>query len=195
MKTLASVVEGHGEVLALPILLRRLAQDVDPGDVISAPTPWRLPRGRFRVPGELERALAVVSRRVTGQGGVIILLDSDDDCPVTLATELAHRAAGAAAPGCPVAVVAVQREFEAWFLAALDSLGSHPDVTAGLPSVADAEAVRDAKGRLQDAMVSAKYSPTRHQPAFVAAMDLEQARACRSFRKFDKEVRALLGVV
>lgn len=132
MRTLASIVEGHGEVLTLPPLLRRIAQDLASGSPLSAPTPWRLPRGRFRIAGELERAVAVVSRRVIGEGGVIILLDSDKECPVALAAELGQRAAGAVAPGCPVSVVAV-------------------------------------------------------------AMDLTQARACRSFRKLDKEVRILLG--
>jgi len=192
--TLASVVEGHGEVLALPLLMRRVAQAAAPALAITAPTPFRLPRGKFHSPGELERAVAVASRRVGDTGGVMVVLDADDDCPVELADALLPRASAAAVHACPVAVTVVQREFEAWFLAALPSLGHHADVVPGLQALPDAEEVRDAKGRLQIAMPEVKYSPTRHRPAFVAAMDLQQARACRSFLKFEREVKAMLGV-
>lgn len=179
-------------MLALPLLLRRLAQRGEPGRAVVTPTPFRLPRGKFSVPGELERAVAVASRRVVDRGGVVVLLDADDDCPVELAEGLRARCA-AVSGAVPVAVVVAQREFEAWFLAALPSLGGHPDVTSAA-APAGPEVVRDAKGRLQEQMPLARYSPTRHQPAFVALMDLEQAGTCRSFRKLRADVEALLDV-
>lgn len=191
MITLASIVEGHGEVAAVPLLLRRIVEAALPGSSLITPTPFRLPRGKFGDAHEVGWAVAVASRRVSGTGGLVILLDADDECPVALAANVHERVAKAAQ--CPVSVIAVVREFEAWFLASLPSLGSHPDITAGLPVGLDAEQVRDAKGRLQGAFASGKYSPTRHQPAFAAAMALDEARACRSFRKLEKEVRVLIG--
>lgn len=194
MITLASVVEGHGEVQALPVLIRRLADRFRPGVSVDAPTPFRLPRGKFRVVGELERAVAVASRKVTAGGGVLVLVDADDDCPVQFAAELRGRCEPAAA-GCPVAFVAANREFEAWFLAALPSLSSHPDVLPLARHADDGESVRDAKGRLQRHMMAGvKYSETRHQPAFSALMDLDQAAGCRSFRKLMADVERLLVV-
>lgn len=193
MITLASVVEGHGEVQALPVLVRRLADRFRPGVAVDAPTPFRLPRGKFRVVGELERAVAVAARKVIAGGGVLILVDADDDCPVEFAAELRSRCEPAAGGG-PAAFVVAQREFEAWFLASLPSLSSHPDVSPSARHAGDCESVRDAKGRLQGQMMpGVKYSETRHQPAFSALMDLDLAAGCRSFRKLMVDVEHLLA--
>lgn len=191
MITLATVVEGFGEVQALPVLLRRLAADLRPGVPVDVPTPFRLPRGRFAVTGELSRAVAVASQRVV-EGGVLVLADADDDCPATFGEQLRQRSE-AVAQGRRVGVVLANREFEAWFLASLTSLSAHPDIDDGALDLDEPERVRDAKGRLQAHMAAAKYSATRHQPAFAARMDLDSAASCRSFRKLRSEVEKLLG--
>lgn len=191
MKTIATVVEGHGEVQALPILLRRLAQEVAGTASVAVPTPFRLPRGQFQRADELERAVAVAARRVPGAGGVLVLADADDDCPVELAADLLARAQSVAA-GRRVEVVLAQREYEAWFLASLESLGAHPDVHVAGPFAGYPESIRNAKGRVAQFMPNAKYSETRHQPAFSALMDLEAAAACRSFRKLQSSMERLL---
>jgi hypothetical protein len=93
----------------------------------------------------------------------------------------------------PTAVVIAKREFEAWFLAALDSLRGHRGLLSQLPSVPDAEAVRDAKGFLTRCMVGTRaYSPVVDQPAFAALFDLELARSgSGSFDKFCRDVQRL----
>ena len=44
MVRIASIVEGHGEVEAVPILIRRLAQSLAPNLAVVAPRPIRVSR-------------------------------------------------------------------------------------------------------------------------------------------------------
>ena len=115
MITVAAVVEGDGEVRALPALVRRLA----------------------------------------GEHGVY----------------------GVAVPP-PYRLVAAVREYESVLLAA-----------EGMDA-AEAEARRDAKGELRRLLGS--YRETVHQARLSAVLDLDRARECRWFRKFDKELPAIL---
>ena len=56
MTTVAVIVEGYGEVAAVPILIRRLAAAVAPDTALAVRTPIRVQRDRFlRKAGELER--------------------------------------------------------------------------------------------------------------------------------------------
>jgi hypothetical protein len=120
--SIASIVEGDGEVRALPKLLFRLAREVAVPD-LRVPTPMRVQRGRLIAPGGVERAVGAVAQRVGAAGGVLVLLDADDDCPATLGPALLARAAR---PDVRVCVVLANREFEAWFVAAVASLaGAH----------------------------------------------------------------------
>jgi hypothetical protein len=51
MLQLASIVEGHGDVKAVPLLIRKIALAVDPGMALQVLPPLRVPRyklaGRF----------------------------------------------------------------------------------------------------------------------------------------------------
>ena len=47
MISIASIVEGDGEVAALPILLRRLAAELEPFVLVNALPPIRVRRDRF----------------------------------------------------------------------------------------------------------------------------------------------------
>ena len=93
MVTIASIVEGKGEVAAVPILLRRVASQVAPKVLVNALRPIRVQRNQILKSGQLERALELAARQVgKGRGRILILLDSDDDCPKQLADEMLHRA-------------------------------------------------------------------------------------------------------
>jgi hypothetical protein len=81
----------------------------------------RIPRGKITIVGGIERAVAAGALRVSGLGGVLVLLDADDDCPAEYGPLLLARAQ-AARPDKQVSVVLANREFEAWFLAAAPSL-------------------------------------------------------------------------
>lgn len=157
--TIASIVEGHGEVRALPELLRRIAAEIDPGTNLSLPRPYRINRSSLVRPGRLEAVVEIQGDRVTGAGGVLVLIDADEDCPAHLGPELLTRAQ-AARPDRKVAVVLAKYEFEAWFLAAAPSLAGRRGLPDALESPPDPEAIQGAKEWLSHRMPGGAYGPT-----------------------------------
>lgn len=194
MTTIACIVEGDGEVRALPVLLRRLAESRGIFD-LRIPPPIRVHRDQFiRRDEEFRRKLLLATAKSDG-GTVLILLDADDDCPVSLAVDLTRRALEVSGKSAVLAVVA-QREYEAWFLAAAGSLAGKRGLQEGLAAATDSDAVRNAKGWLSERMPKGRYHEVSDQPALSALFDIEQALAgSRSFRKFVKECVAAFGVV
>jgi hypothetical protein len=89
--TIASIVEGDGEVAALPRLLHRIASELGVAKPMT-PNPMRVSRGKLTIAGGIERAVSAAALRVPGDGGVLVLLDADDDCPAQLGPQLAERA-------------------------------------------------------------------------------------------------------
>ena len=85
------------------------------------------------------------------------------------------------------------REYEAWFLASIETLRGRAGILPSAASHPHPEMPRDAKGELERRMLSsASYSPTVDQAALTAHLDLENAyRRCRSFRKLAGAYRAL----
>lgn len=187
------IVEGDGEVKAVPILLRRIGWEIGSGQLPDIARPMRIPASKLVKEGELERAVEFGARR-TGQGGTIfILLDCDDGCPAELGPALLRRAK-AARPDRRIAVVLAKREFEAWFLAAARSLSGKRGLPADLEPPSAPESIRGAKEWLSRQMGSqARYSETTDQPALTALFDMQAARAADSFDKCYREVSALLA--
>ena len=185
------IVEGHGEVEAVPILLRRIAAAVRPAVAVGVLSPIRIDRSKIVTPPELERAVELAARRAGADGRILILLDADDDCPARLAPELLQRAR-AARTDRAIRVVLAKTEYEAWFLAAAGSIAGQQDIAADA-APADPEAVRGAKEWLARRMPPGrKYRPTLHQAALTKLFDLDAARAAPSFDKLWRDVTALL---
>lgn len=92
--TIASIVEGYGEVGALPKLLYRIAGELGAHLVIPKP-PMRLPKSKLVAPQGIEDAVNAKASEVTGSGGILVLLDADDDCPARRGPELLVRASAA----------------------------------------------------------------------------------------------------
>jgi hypothetical protein len=179
------LVEGHGEESALPVLLRRIAA-AEARRLILVGRPWREPRQRLLLAEHLGRVLQVARARADA---ALIVLDADDDCAVEIARTIRHLA-GELAPGFTVLVVVAVREFEAWFLAAAESLRGARGLPADLERPEGVESIRDAKGWLTSRLPR-RYSPTLDQPALAAAIDLAEARPhSRSFRKLIKDLQA-----
>lgn len=191
MLTIASIVEGHGEVEALPILLRRIAEVVAPDSPIFVPRPIRVKRQLVVKPGELERYVQLAAARAGGEGAILILLDAEDDCPAELAVELLRRARAARADRS-IRTVLAKVEYESWFIAAVESTTGQPLHAAAPPP--DPESISDAKGWLSRNALSpgTTYRPTRHQARFTAAFDLDTARSAPSFDKLWRDVTSLL---
>src|SRR2546426_143707 len=81
---LACIVEGHGEVSAVPVLIRRIAALFDAGLAVRIPQPIRTPRDKLLKEGELERAVELAARKVASSGAVLVLLDAHRACPAQL---------------------------------------------------------------------------------------------------------------
>jgi hypothetical protein len=187
--TIVSIVEGDGEVEAVPVLLRRLCDWLTPGIDMHPGKPIKVHRNRFlKRDEEFRRMLLLAAAKATDRGGVLILLDADDDCPVELAAEIRQRAS-AVIPHRSVSVVCANREFEAWFLAAAQSLDGRRGLRV-LPDEAphDPDAVRGAKEWLSHRILDGQYRATTDQAAFAATFDLDVARQrSRSFQKLCSE--------
>lgn len=187
---IGAIVEGHGEVDSVPLLVRRVATERSLRYPQVLP-PWRIPRSKLVKSGELEKAVELIARRVGEGGGILILIDAYDDCPAGLGPELLERAR-AHRPDRAIEVVLANREYEAWFLAAAVSLRGSGGLPADLEPPPDPEAVRDAKRWLGDRMPNG-YSPPVDQPKLTATFSLDEARTARSYCKLERAVAAMLG--
>lgn len=190
--TIGCIVEGHGEVEAVPILIQRLAARLDPTLFVRFPHPIRIPKSKLIKQGELERAVELTARKVAPDGAILVVLDSDDDCPAILGPSLLARARRARSD-LPVAVVLAKHEYEAWFLAAASSLRGQRGLQDNLMAPSEPEAIRGAKEWLSTRMGGNHvYVETLDQPAFTKTFDLEQAGRSDSFDKCCREVRLLI---
>lgn len=189
MTRVVSIVEGDGEVAALPVLLRRLAQWRTPTRTVHIQSPpIRVRRDRFlNRPEEFSRYLQLAAKQCGPDGWILILLDADDDCPAQAGADALRRARDVVQHH-RVAVVMPNREFEAWFLACAASLNGVRGLRcAEHEEVPDPEGVRNAKGWVDERMADG-YGPTRDQAALTASLNLERAHArSRSFRKLCAE--------
>ncbi len=191
-KRIACVVEGHGEVEAITILVRRIADKMEPPENILFTSVIRTPKSKLIRDGELERAVELAVRSTAGRGGILIVIDADDDCPATIGPILLRRATKIRA-NLPIAVVVAKREFESWFIASAESLANHAGLPADLQSPADPENIRGAKEWLSQRMRGTRsYSPTLDQPSMAQQFDLELALRADSFEKFHREARRLI---
>ena len=190
---LICIVTGDGEVQAVPILVRRIAQQVAPLAVIDCPRPFRSKQDRLvRHPEELERAVQYARLQIERRGAILVLIDSEGELPCVRGPELLQRARRAAA-GIDVGVVLAHREFEAWFLAAAESLRGQCELPLDLVGPPDPERISDAKGWLRARMPRARrYRETRDQAALTAGLDLQAARRAPSFDKCYREVARLI---
>ena len=189
MVAIASIVEGQGDAQALPILVRRIAERLNPPVYPAVLHPIRIPKHRVIKANELERATRLAASAVTGSGGILLLLDSDDDCPAILGPQLLDRMM-AGRPDVVSATVLVKCEFEAWFLAGAESLRGKRDLPNNLANPPDPEMIRGAKRWLSERMPKGRpYRETLDQAPLAALVDLEMVyRFSPSFRKFHKEV-------
>jgi hypothetical protein len=191
--TIVCIVEGDGEVRAIPVLLRRLAE-AKGVYTLNVPPPIRVHRDQFlRREEEFRRKLLLAAAKAQG-GAVLVVLDADDDCPMTLAQDVTARAAEFAR-GVSLHVVIANREYEAWLLAGASSLAGRRGLRDDLDTPPNPDEIRNAKGWLSERMPTGRYHEVSDQPAFTAAFDLNAAREnSRSFRKLAKTVNHLIEI-
>ena len=185
------VVEGQGEEKAFPILLRRLLPELGCYlDVGSSP--FRSKRTQMIRELDFKRAVQIAALK-PGTCAILVLFDADDDCASTHVPNMLVWAQEVI-PQMPCGVVMARREYEAWFLAAIESLRGQRRIHQDAAYLDDPEQVRAAKAALSRFMPqNTPYSETADQPALSALFDLRTAyQQASSFRKLVKELCRIL---
>ncbi len=185
------IVEGHGEVAAAPILLRRLLVSAECYDV-GVGRPIRRTQSQFRSRETVQAAVRLALLQ-PDCASVVLLFDGEDECPIELARQVRGWAKEAAGD-VPCDVIIAYREYETWFVAALESLRGHHGIQIDADAPANPESRRDAKGWLEEFMPRhCAYSETGDQPGMSAIFDMGLAhQRNRSFRKLVKVIGELL---
>lgn len=190
----APIVEGHGEYLAIPILLRRVWTELLGGEWVQVIQPIRRKRTKLEQPQELAHAidLAMIklqSVRSSDSAMILILFDADEAAPCALGPELleiARKHRSDADISCVIANV----EYETWLIAGARTLDPYLDLSKEPELPKDPETLRLGKAWVQRRFRGKRsYSPTVDQPALTSHMDLQLARE-RS-PSFDKLCREL----
>ena len=191
------IVEGHGEVSAVPVLLWRL-RDLAQAFALDINAPIRRKRSELVQETGLRRSIQL-ARIQPNCGSIVVLFDSDKDCPREVAPQL-QEWAQAEAGNIPCRIVLATKEYEAWFLASIESLRGLRGIRDDAISHPDPEAPRGAKSQLEERMRSGRsYSERADQPALSAGFAMRPAfKKCRSFRHLVKsfgELATTGGVV
>ena len=187
---LACIVEGHGEVAALPLLVQRILAAHAPTEPLDLLRPvHRVPRGKLVKGHELERAVQLQANRVGAAGAILVLVDAEDDCAATLGPRLQQHIAR---EDVRVGVVVAVRMYEAWLVGSAASLAGRRSLPADLQPPPDVEQLANPKTWLSPHM--GHYSETVDQPALTGWLDVELAAALPSFRKLLRELSRLLLV-
>lgn len=180
------IVEGHGEVRAVPKLLHRIWTSI-PGQsgVLRVLEPFRVPRGKMTKDGdpELIRALKLGRHKLAAADAnhsmILLLLDADDDCdrtthPEGLGVSIVTRCRSAASD-LDIVVVAADKDYEAWLLAGSDD--------------EQAEFAEGHKGKPRLQSMLGRWSETVDQPSWTLRVEIARARA--NSRSFDKVCREI----
>lgn len=181
------IVEGHGEVEAAPVLLRRLLAEAQ-CHVIGVGRPIRRTQSQLRSKEGIQAGVRLALLQ-NDCAAVVILFDGEDDCPKELGAQV-RSWAQEVADGKPCDVIVAYREYETWFLASIESLRGKYGIRSDACAPTNPESKRDAKGALEEFMPPDRaYSETGDQPAISAVFDMGIThRRNRSFRKLVKVI-------
>ncbi|MEW6303097.1 MAG: hypothetical protein AB1705_06480 [Verrucomicrobiota bacterium] len=187
---IAPIVEGHGDVQSVPLLLRRFATDFAPASQLRLNPAIRVKVGSFLNNNDYFKRhveLAARKARQWPNSCVLIVLDCEDGCPAELGPDILRRARDCR-PDVVTIVILAYREFETWFLAAAASLRGVCGLPLDLEPPANPEALRDAKGWLSGKM-GRPYNEPEHQPRLTAVFSFEEAQGAKSFARTVRKMR------
>ena len=188
MPRIVPIVEGPGEVEAVPVLLKRLLTEMGRND-IQIENPQNA-HGCFNLTklGGIEKFVenAWTKRNC---GAVLVLVDADKQCPLEMAQGFSQRIS-AIGIRFPVVIAVAKCEYEAWFLASLETIAG-VTLDGGYALPADLTYADEVEGRvgvkgwitrqLPDGRI---YKETAHQASMTKLIDLDRVRQrSRSFRR------------
>ena len=207
MKRLVLLVEGDGDVRAVPSLVGELLTqlpDECQGQLFLDNAPMKV-GGVHRITGrkkdDLVRHLGNAKKSRSKLGATLLILDGDADrvegqpfCDVEVARTVAQRATAAGAgTQFSFAAVFLRQEYESLLLAVADQLpGLKPEVTL---ETAPEERPRDAKGWLHDNLADG-YNPTDRQLELTRAVkDWTPVRSLNCFQRLEHALVELATAV
>lgn len=170
------IVEGKGEVEAIRVLIDRVIAELNRQVDIKTARPIPRPRDSLVKDGGIEAAVNLAADKMGSLSVILVLMDSEGECPGELGPALSVRAQSAR-PDKSTFVVLAHQEFEAWFLASASSLKGQRGLSEEIEDHHNPESVRGCKEWLEKWMPRArKYSETADQAAFTARFDMTLAR-------------------
>lgn len=173
---IAPIVEGHGDVLAVRVLLHVLRPE------LQVCRPIRIHRSRIADSQYMRQYFGIADANIKDAGnlgGVLVLADSDDDCPAELGPRLLGMA-GDIIGHRQTEVVLAKRMFEAWIIGGR---------AAGMLQADDPEAIANPKGRLKTHL--GNHSETVDQPSLTSRINpVAAAASCPSSAKLDRALDA-----
>ena len=193
--SIIAIVEGRGEVRAVPGLIRRIL-----GERLGR---YDIPRisavrasGKLDLVNNLELRLGIAMSE--GADAILALVDADDECPVEAVESLVDRAS-ALNLGVPVAVVYAKCEYETWFICSLSEgtgggIRERLSIASSVNAPEDVEDIRGAKEWLEGRMPqNQRYRETRDQEPLTYHIDVDLThRRSRSFRRLCHAVEELV---
>ena len=194
MPKIVPIVEGDGEVTAVPLLLRKILWQIPRYDIQVARPKNANGRGNLTKEGGLEKFIRY-SWKEPDCGAVFVLLDAENECPVLVAQNFARRVEGIGLL-FPVVIVVAKRMYETWFLASIATISGHLDLPHGLMPPLNVEAVPNPKAWIEQHFPAGRaYKETQDQEAMTNLMDIDLASSARSFQRMLHAVRQALYAI
>jgi Domain of unknown function (DUF4276) len=193
MKRLLPIVEGDGDMQAVPPLMRRVLNDVLFRSDVTVLRAQK--RGEWpRVKRDFERVYR--SARLEA-APILWVVDFDgEDCRDSSVERkwLGEQARRIDSSG-RVEVVFMIQEYESLFLSEPRALRqTFPELRSDLAFPPNPEAIRNAKGWISTALPKGRaYKPTIDQARITARLDLDALRSTsESYRRFERAVQTLV---
>jgi hypothetical protein len=182
------IVEGDSEVASVPILLRKICYSQGCYKVRVA-APIKMHRHQMAIEQYMRRFARIASVQPSCSL-ILILLDADDDCSVEIANQIKHWLTEEALE-VPFEIIVIQREYEAWLIANMESLRGKCGIKADANSHSHPETVRDAKGYITSQMSgSTRYHEVSDQPSLTNAVDpVVVSSRCKSFSRLTMKLK------
>jgi hypothetical protein len=201
VRRIIPIVEGYGEERAVPCLIRRWLHHRRWHQSFEVPDTAINAKGcgRLKAAYDKERHVGIehyiIAALRNKPDAILVVLDADEDCIKRrpgngLGPELFARAK-AVASHVPLAVVVANREYEAWFLANINSFRARGLFFehAEIPGNLDPESTRDCKG-LVAGLIGCRYEETVHQLSLTHGLRFSQGATNRSL-SYGKLIRDL----
>lgn len=178
---IASIVEGHGDVEALPALLGKLAPGVEIKRPVRVPKSKLISAAGTANQDEVSRAVAIAVANIPHdvRGLLLLVLDADSDCAAEIGPSLLAAMNAADHRGTRECFVAIaKKEFESWLLGGLlESDESDPD------------GFGNPKGRVGQ-LNGGRYKETIDQPRLAKRVIIDQLESrSPSFQRLATQIR------